>query len=131
MHLTAAWFVFRHSEYLPSAVSRYRQEIRRVIGVLDKALANKEYLVGDRCTIADLAFVTWDEMVANICEGEPFMETLEQDCPNWIAWRERLLARPGVQRALEAKAKSLVEGGPSLIPKNWEHENKSLEPPVS
>lgn len=121
----AGWFVFRHHEYLPSAISRYRQEIRRVIGVLDTALANKEYLVGNKCTIADLAFVTWDDMVADMCEGEPFMKTLNEDCPNWTAWRKRLLARPAVQRALQAKAKALQEAGPSIIPKNWEHEKKA------
>jgi glutathione S-transferase len=95
--------------------------------VLDTALENKEYLVGGRCTIADLAFLTWDEMVANICEGEPFMATLENDCPNWAAWRRRLLARPAVQRTLLAKAKSLADAGPSVIPRNWEHEIKPDE----
>ncbi|KAF3385826.1 Glutathione S-transferase 1 [Talaromyces pinophilus] len=120
----AGWFVFRHHEYLPSAISRYRQEIRRVIGVLDTALANKEYLVGNKCTIADLAFVTWDNAVADMCEGESFMTTLHEDCPNWSAWRKRLLARPAVQRALQAKAKALQEAGPRIIPKNWEHEKK-------
>ena len=123
-HLPAGWFVFRHPEYLPSAISRYRKEIRRVIGVLDTALANKEYLVGNKCTIADLAFVTWDDAVADMCEGELFMRTLNEDCPNWTSWRKRLLARPAVQRALQAKAKALQEAGPSIIPKNWEHENK-------
>lgn len=123
-HRLAGWFVFRHHEYLPSAISRYRKEIRRVIGVLDIALANKEYLVGNKCTIADLAFVTWDEAVADMCEGELFMKTLYEDCPNWTSWRKRLLARPAVQRALQAKAKALQEAGPSIIPKNWEHEKK-------
>lgn len=82
---------------------------------------NKNYLVGDKCTIADLAFVTWDNVVADICEGEPFMTTLDKDCPNWTAWRNRLLARSAVQRALQAKAESLAEAGPGIIPQNWEH----------
>jgi glutathione S-transferase len=68
--------------------------------------------------------VTWDEMVADMCEGEPFMETLHEDCPNWTAWRKRLLTRPAVQRTLQAKAKALEQAGPSIIPKNWEHEKK-------
>lgn len=92
--------------------------------MLDTALANQEFLVGNKCTIADLAFVTWDDMVADMCEGEPFMETLSEDSPNWTAWRKRLLARPAVQRALQAKAKALQEAGPSIIPKNWEHTQK-------
>lgn len=93
-----------------------------MIGVLDAALSDKEYLVGNRCTIADLGFVPWDEMVADICEGEAFLSTLEQDCPQWSARRRRLLARPAVQRALQAKANALARAGPAIIPTNWEHE---------
>lgn len=102
-----------------------------MIGVLDAALTDKEYLVGNRCTIADLAFVPWDEMVADICEGEAFMSTLEQECPQWSAWRRRLLARPAVHRALQAKANALARAGPAIIPTNWEHEVNASQVPAT
>ncbi len=50
----ASWFLYFHHEQLPSAQERYKNEIKRVLGVLNKALEGKEYLVGDKCTIADL-----------------------------------------------------------------------------
>jgi glutathione S-transferase len=48
---------------LPSAISRYRKEVRRVLGVLNTALEGKKYLVGDKATIADLAFVPWHSII--------------------------------------------------------------------
>ncbi|KAL1977721.1 hypothetical protein VTN31DRAFT_580 [Thermomyces dupontii] len=122
-----AWFLFRHHEYLPSAISRYREEIRRMIGVMDTILADKEYLVANRCTIADLGFIPWDEQVRNICEGQEWLQTIEQDYPHWSAWRRRLLARPAVQKVLAAKAKALADAGSGIIPRNWEREMKLIK----
>lgn len=41
-------------EHIEYGVNRYQNETRRLYGVLDKHLANgnKEYLVGNKCTIA-------------------------------------------------------------------------------
>lgn len=33
--------------------------MKRVTMVLNNVLEGKEYLVGDKCTYADLSFVTW------------------------------------------------------------------------
>lgn len=54
----AGWFMFYHPEKLPSALERYQKEILRVFGVLNGVLATREWLVGGKCTIADLSFVT-------------------------------------------------------------------------
>jgi glutathione S-transferase len=59
----AIWFSYVHSSKLPSAISRYRNEIRRVLGVLNTALEGKSYLVGDKVTIADLSFVPWHSII--------------------------------------------------------------------
>lgn len=58
----AAWFGRFHHGKLPSAIKRYQDQVIRVFYVLNLALEGKEYLVGDKCTIADLAFVTWDHV---------------------------------------------------------------------
>jgi glutathione S-transferase len=44
-------------ERIEYGVNRYQNETRRLYGVLDKHLqdAGTEYLVGDKCTIADIA----------------------------------------------------------------------------
>jgi glutathione S-transferase len=56
----SAWFQRAHPEKIQSAIDRYNNEIRRVFGVLDGVLAQRDYLVGNQATIADLAFVPWN-----------------------------------------------------------------------
>ncbi|PSS08895.1 hypothetical protein PHLCEN_2v3385 [Hermanssonia centrifuga] len=51
-------FWFKHlSETIPSALERYQKEIIRVLGVLESVLSKSEWLVGGKCTIADLSFI--------------------------------------------------------------------------
>ena len=54
----AAWFSYFHPEKIPSAQERYRNEILRVLGVLDGVIAKQEWLVAGKPTIADLSFIT-------------------------------------------------------------------------
>ena len=54
----AAWFIVFHSEKVPSAIERYQNEVKRVLGVLESVLSKQKWLVADKFTIADLAFVT-------------------------------------------------------------------------
>lgn len=95
----AIWFTRYHSEKLPSAITRYRNEIKRVTMVLDKVLADREYLVGGKCTYADLAFIPWFKSVP-IAFGDEEVD-LAKEYPNFGAWMERLSARPAVQKAAE------------------------------
>jgi len=56
----AAWFLVSHHEKnSESAIERYQNEIKRVLGVIDTHLKETggEYLVGDKCTYANLAWV--------------------------------------------------------------------------
>ena len=53
----AAWFLRYHPEKIPSAIERYQNEMRRVLSVLESVLSKQEWLVGEKCTIADLSFV--------------------------------------------------------------------------
>ncbi len=99
----AAWFARFHPERLPSATTRYIDEIERVVSVVDRALgANKNgdsaYLVGDRCTYADLSFVTW----ANVAKGllVQLGEAGRLDkFENYRAWMERMEQRSVVKSA--------------------------------
>lgn len=45
----------------PYSLERYQTEVKRLYGVLDKHLADKKssYLVGEKCTIADIAHWGW------------------------------------------------------------------------
>jgi glutathione S-transferase len=56
----AAWFNVLIPEKIPYAMTRYKDHVIRVLDVLNRALEGKQYLVGDKCTYADLSFLTWD-----------------------------------------------------------------------
>ena len=53
----AAWFIRLHSEQIPSAQERYRNEIKRIWAVLESVLSKQEWLVGDKCTVSDISFI--------------------------------------------------------------------------
>ena len=64
----AIWFIRFHSEQVPSAIERYKKETQRVLGVLDGVLAKQPsgWLVGGKCTIADISFITWNRLAFNV-----------------------------------------------------------------
>lgn len=76
---------------LPYAKDRYRNETARLYGVLDRKLAQTEYVAGDFYSIADMSIWGW----ASLWEGQ--QQTLD-DKPNMKRWLDTLAARPGVQR---------------------------------
>ena len=73
---------------LPYAKDRYRGEVARLYGVLDRRLAGRDYVAG-AYSIADMAIWPW-------ARG---WENQQQDLakfPNLKAWLDRLAARPAV-----------------------------------
>lgn len=101
----ATWFARFHPEKIQSAIDRYANEIVRVVSVLDKHLADtsREYLVGDKCTYADLSFVTW----AGI--GRGLLKQIGRDSeyerfPHYEAWMGRLEGREVVKGIAESVA---------------------------
>lgn len=83
---------------LPYAKNRYRSEVARLYGVMDKQLAQHEFLAGDFYSIADMACWGW----ASLWEGQ--QQTLD-DKPHLARWLDTVSARPAVQagRALHAE----------------------------
>lgn len=78
--------------------------VKRTITTVDRALQGKEYLVGDKLTLADLAFIPWDRTCDTILLGDEEAATAEQReklWPNWFAWHNRILQRPSVQKAVQ------------------------------
>ncbi|NBR89396.1 MAG: glutathione S-transferase family protein [Rhodobacteraceae bacterium] len=76
---------------LPYAKARYRNEVARLYGVLDKRLADREFVAGDFFSIADMAIWPW----ATLWEGQE--QTLD-DKPNLARWLSTVGAREGVKR---------------------------------
>lgn len=105
-----AWFTFFHSEKnITSAIERYGNEVKRVLGVIDAHLkkSGKEYLVGDKVSYADLMFVPWNAM-AGFLMGEGFDAEWKSSMPAAYAWHQKLIARPAVKKVLDDKAAKMA-----------------------
>ncbi|OGM44821.1 glutathione S-transferase Ure2-like protein [Aspergillus bombycis] len=100
----AVWFKRYHPERLQSAVDRYIQEIRRVSQVLDRWLATRQWLVGEKLSYADLAFVSWQNAAQNMLADEGFDM---KDFPYVAAWMERMNSRPTVRDLIEKQDRML------------------------
>ncbi|GJE97552.1 glutathione S-transferase [Phanerochaete sordida] len=89
----AAWFNFFHPEKIASAQERYKNEILRVLGVLDGVLATQPWLNGGRCTISDLSFIPWNDFaIKGLLEGVNVAEKF----PNVQRWHGTMAERPSV-----------------------------------
>jgi glutathione S-transferase len=95
----AVWFTLYHPEKLPGVVDRYINEIRRVSGVLERVLQDKEFLVGGKFSYADAAFVAWYNIVVLF----PDRFNLETEFPLLNAWLERIKARPAIAKILQER----------------------------
>jgi GST-like protein len=80
-------------EKIDYAINRYVNETARLYAVLDKRLADREFVAGDY-SIADIAAYPW------IVPYESQSQKLE-DFPNLKRWFETIQARPAVIRAYE------------------------------
>ena len=89
-------FLLYAKEKIPYAIERYSAEVRRLYGVLDKALASSEYVAGDY-SIADIACFPW--IMTHKAQGL----TLD-DYPNIKRWFAIVRARPQVQAGLAVGA---------------------------
>jgi glutathione S-transferase len=106
----AAWFSHFHPERIESATTRYRDQVLRVLGVLDRALdGGKQYLVADKCTYVDLSFLTWDNAIPWIFGDDYPALGLDKKFPNYWTWRERLLARPAVKKVFADKMAAMTK----------------------
>lgn len=125
----ALHFRYFHSQKIASAVERYTDEVRRVYGVVEMALAERRealimeldtenaaaysagttplsqsrffdypvWLVGDSITIADLAFVPWNNVVDRIGIN------IKVEFPEVYKWTKHMMRRPAVIKALRGE----------------------------
>jgi GST-like protein len=84
-------------EKIEYAMNRYRNEAKRLYGVVDKRLQESEWLGGNEYSIADMATMPW--MRAPERQGVDI-----EQFPALKGWRERIAARPAVKRAVEVLA---------------------------
>lgn len=104
------------------AKNRYMREAERHYGVLDKHLADREYIVGDSYTIADIAAWGWIDKVTPVL-GEGRLA----EFPNLQRWFQLIDARPAVERArlvgkdVEFKSERDEEAARALFPSNYQN----------
>jgi GST-like protein len=84
-------------EKIEYAMNRYRNEARRLYGVLDTQLKKSEWLACGEYTIADMATMPWLRF--------PERQGVDiEEYPNVKRWRDRIAERPAVKRAVEVLA---------------------------
>ena len=81
-------------EKIPYAIDRYVKETNRLYGVMNKRLADREFLAGGY-SIADMAAYPW------IVPYERHGQTLA-DFPHLLRWFEAIGARPAVRKVYAA-----------------------------
>jgi GST-like protein len=78
---------------------RYVAESKRLLGVLETRLADRDWIMGDEYTIADIATLGWVRNINGFYEAGELVDY--GSLKHVPAWLERGLARPAVQRGLE------------------------------
>jgi GST-like protein len=80
------------------AIDRFAMEVKRQLDVLDRRLADNEYVAGDVYTIADIAIFPWYGGLVRgwLYGGAEFLSV--QDYKHVHRWADALLLRPAVKR---------------------------------
>ncbi len=80
------------------AIDRFAMEAKRQLDVLDRRLADSEYLAGPQYTIADIAVWPWHGALAKglIYGAGEFLSV--QDYKHVQRWADQIAARPAAQR---------------------------------
>jgi GSH-dependent disulfide-bond oxidoreductase len=79
-------------------IDRFSMEVKRQLDVLDRCLADREYIAGDSYTIADIAIWPWyGALVSNaVYEAAEFLQTHKYT--NLVRWTDQIAARSAVQK---------------------------------
>jgi GST-like protein len=80
-------------EKIPYAIKRYEDETLRLYGVMEKQLAQHDYLAGDY-SIADIATYPW-------AAAYNYLEVSLDDYPNVQQWLHRVRQRPAVRKGMQ------------------------------
>ena len=87
-------FIKFAAEDVPYGKNRYRSEAMRLLGVMDRRLAEVPYLAGDKYSIADMACWPWIRL--HRWHGQPW-----EPYPNVKRWFDVISARDAVQTGMK------------------------------
>lgn len=92
----AMWFKKFHQESVPSALERYEKEVNRVTGVLENQLAEKDWLVGNKFSFADLSFIPWQRAASDNFNGFNI-----DNYPHVKQWYQKMVSRPAIKKVFD------------------------------
>lgn len=93
-------------------IDRFAMEVKRQLDVLDRQLADNEYIAGPDYTIADIAIFPWyGGMVKGWQYGDSATFLSTHEYKNVNRWADMLLGRPAVKRG---RMVNRVSGDPSM-----------------
>jgi GST-like protein len=92
------------------AIDRYAMEVKRQLDVLDRRLAETEYIAGSDYTIADIAIWPWYGALVKgqLYEAGEFLQV--QEYKNVLRWTDQVAARPAAKRG---RMVNRVSGNPA------------------
>lgn len=95
-------------EKLEYPINRFAMEAKRQLDLLDKELANKDYIAGNEYSIADMAIWAWYGQLAQDKLWTRAGEFLKvQEYKNLQKWTEKIAQRPAVEAALAVEYKPI------------------------
>lgn len=78
---------------------RYRDETRRLLGVLDQRLRDRDFIMGDDYSIADMACWPWARNINGFYEAGEVTDF--KSFTNVVRWVETCMARPASRSAID------------------------------
>lgn len=81
-------------------IDRFTMEVKRQLDVLDRQLADREWIAGDDYSIADMAIWPWygQLVLGGIYDAAEFLDV--SSYRHLLAWAKRIDQRPAVQRGM-------------------------------
>ena len=78
-------------------ITRYLAETKRLLAILDKRLAGRDFIMGKQYTIADIAICPWIDCLEGFYEAKEVLE-ITANYRNISIWRSKVTSRPAYQR---------------------------------
>ncbi len=94
------FFAVRSEEKAPLAITHFTEEGERLLGVLERRLAQVPFLAGEEYSIADIAAFTWTRATRSMLK-QPLAKAIA-DAPATDRWLAAIEARPAVVKGLAA-----------------------------
>ena len=106
----------RHEGDNAYSAERYANEYDRCLGVLDRRLEDRRFILGNDYTIADMINWPWVLIAKPMLSKSPLADTPSMDLsayPNLSRWRSEIKERPAVQRGVDLGKESRRNAPPS------------------